>query len=193
MTFLSREARLWFLPGLALFSLNVLSGFRNQMAMVFHYDLAGLPFLVWGMLIGLQAKILPWLDTLTPELRLKRSALLLLLALCFSEKWPMFHLTFHFPTIEQTRAHIALLRLDPEIPVLSNSMLSAQVNAHRKLLVRDEACTQARAHELQKYSGYRIIDHRKAPESDCPAPNFPPLFQNSEISIYRYSLENSPR
>jgi uncharacterized membrane protein len=193
MTFLSREALLWLLPGLALFGLNILSGFRNQTAMIFHYDLAGIPFLAWGTLIGLRDHTLPLLDKLTEEVRLKRSALLILFSLSFSEKWPLFHLTFQLPSVQQIHAHVALLRLDPEVSVLTGSRLSAQVNAHRKIRVRDESCTPAREQELRQFEGYRIMSMKTHATSDCPAPNFPPLFQNSEISIYRYSLENSPR
>jgi uncharacterized membrane protein len=187
--FFSKEAFLWAVPGLVLFGLNILSGHPGQTAMIFHYDLAGLPFLVWGTLIGIREVLLPALDRLDSGLKIKRTALLLLLALSVSDKWPLFHLTFNIPDLEQIRAHSALLSLDPEVPVLANSRLSAQVNAHDHLLVRDTPCSSLREAELGTFSGYRILDHRLAPNPDCPAPGVAPLFQNREISIYRYPIE----
>lgn len=189
MILLSRDAFLVSIPCLALMGLNILSGYTNQMAMIFHYDLAGLPFLALGTWIGLQERVLPWLDKMEPHRMTKGTLALLLLALSFSEKWPMFHLTFQFPGLDQIEAHLALLKLDPKATVLINSPLSAQVNAHERLIVRDSPCNEERKAELERFQGFRVIDERRKPTSDCPAPAGGAVFSNRLLSIYRYPIE----
>ena len=186
MMFISLDAFAFALPGLVVMTMNMVIGYDNQMAMIFHYDLPALPFLIVGTLIGLKDLIARWDQKLNSNQLNLRAMVLIILALTVSDKWPPFYTTSYFPSFERIHARIALLKLDAHLPVWINERLSAQVNQHDRYLIRDGGCPKEQSKELETFQGYRVIDETKKPEDYCPRPSFEPFFRNSEISIYRY-------
>jgi len=186
MIFISWDAFLFALPGLAGMGMNIICGYSNQMAMIFHYDLPMLPFLITGTLIGLAKLERRWSQGLAVEQINLRALGLILLSLTVSDKWPLFYTTHYLPSINRISARIAMLRLDRRVPVWVNERLSAQINQHDHFMIRDGGCSPEEQKDLENFKGYRIVDETSKPTEACPRPSFLPFFQNSEISIYLY-------
>lgn len=168
-----REVWIWIIPGLAAMAMNIASGHHGQTSMMFHYDLIVLPCLFMGGLIGLKK-----IDTHSNQ----KLVVCVLLALCVSDKWPMFHLRDNIPDAESISARKAFLALDREKPVIVNSHFSAQLTQHRKLFILSPVCSKSQISGAPDFKGYLVFD-RSAGIPDCEEGNIRPVYQNTKISI----------
>jgi uncharacterized membrane protein len=119
----TRESWLWLAPAAPGLLMNITHTYGPQRMMIFHYELIILPFLFLGALFGART---------IPSVRDTRWFWVLLVALCFSDRWPMQAIQEHFPTRSHWQASRFLNDLDERYSVAINTRLSAQVNHLRE-------------------------------------------------------------
>ncbi len=187
--FLSKDAFLFAIPGIVGMGLNIITGYSNQTAMIFHYDLAPLAFILFAMVIGLNRAFTDGFLKESIAHHKVRLVGLLFLGLSFSDKWPVFHLTFNLPTSETIEARLALLKLNRTVPVLTNAHLSAQLNQHQKMIVLEKICDETSISKVGNFEGYWITDEKERRNTGCPEPKMNAIFKNTEVAIYHYSIQ----
>jgi len=182
-----REAFLFSVPGLVGMAINVFSGHHGQTSMQFHYDLVVFPFLFTGLCVGVWHQYTEGFLRPSDPKRSQKALACILLAFCFSGKWPLFQLTHFFPTGAEIQARLELLKLDHAIPVVTSVRLSAQVTQHNELLIFDPKCDLANRQLSIPTHGYLLVDPKDSSYEKCiPPPIDPPLFRNEEVAIYEF-------
>lgn len=116
--FRSKESWIWLVPASAGIAMNLLSSASTQRMLQFHYDLIIVPFLSWAALIGMKeaskAKKPLWVVGL-------------LIALCFSGRWPGFTILNSWPSVDEVMAAHAFSRLEGDEPTASNATVTAHL------------------------------------------------------------------
>ncbi|MBL7717056.1 MAG: DUF2079 domain-containing protein [Bdellovibrionales bacterium] len=119
--FRSREAFVWLIPATAGIAMNLISSASTQRMLQFHYDLIIVPFLVWAAMLGIR-------DLMKSPARGKPVlAVGLLIALCFSGRWPGFTITHSWPETGEARAAHAFSTLQGDEPTASNASIAAHL------------------------------------------------------------------
>lgn len=112
----------WFIAISPIFAMNLLSYTDTQRSMSFHYDLPVLPLLIVALLLQVRKVKSP-----------RKLIIPLLIALCFSGRWPNFYSFKYFPSIENLNDQSFFRDLDDEKIYATNFRHSAQI-AHHKML-----------------------------------------------------------
>jgi uncharacterized membrane protein len=115
----SRAALVWLIPAVPGIMMNITNELEQHRMLSFHYELVILPFLIVAAYRGMEKVH----DN-------KTWAIGILIALCFSGRWPSFWLRTNFPSADNYQSHIFLKHIpnDPARPLMINFELSAQVN-----------------------------------------------------------------
>ena len=109
---------------LPLFAMNLLSYAGTQRMMIFHYDLPILPILIFSMLLTIKKM----------ESR-KLLYLPLIVALCFSGRWPNFH-TFRFlPSIDNIKDRSFFTSLDSSKRYAASMRIASNLTTHDSLRI----------------------------------------------------------
>lgn len=96
-----RKTWMWWIPAFPLIVMNLVSGATTQRAMIFHYELAILPYLFFAALKGLNALRIPPTGNHWPH---RTWTTALILGLLVSGRWPGESIQRHWPTSEESAA-----------------------------------------------------------------------------------------
>ncbi|MGK5086163.1 DUF2079 domain-containing protein [Bdellovibrionota bacterium FG-2] len=102
--FFARKGWVWLFPVIPGLAMNLLSSMATQRSMEFHYDLVILPFLVMALWSGVER----FSNGFVPQ---KTWMTAVVLALCFSGRWPAFYVSSFWPTQEEAHAAADLRRV----------------------------------------------------------------------------------
>lgn len=134
--FFARRSWSWIAAaGIGLAS-NMASDSSLQRSLNFHYDLAFLPFLMTGVLVGMKNRFATEKGLERRELRLL--LLGLFIALAFSGRWPAFHIWRNFPSFSSIQDHA----------FLENLSCPGTIAASQRNVARLVHCREIRAFEL---------------------------------------------
>lgn len=144
--FFARHSWSWIAAaGLGLAS-NMASDSSLQRGLNFHYDLAFLPFLMTGVIVGMKSRF-----SEEGGLNRKQFRLLLLglfLALSFSGRWPAFHIWRNFPSVASIQDNLFLESL----------ACPGTIAANERMVARLLHCPEIRSFELPPQCDQPLIE-----------------------------------
>lgn len=127
-SFLFTKSWYWTIPALPSIFLNMSSTLKTQISQQFHYDLVILPFLIFGLISALSKA--------NPNKIKSQLSFFLIFALCFSGRWPGFHVTSHIPSWDDIKESISLRKL-PQIekPIAASERILAQLSYQKNIVL----------------------------------------------------------
>jgi uncharacterized membrane protein len=111
----------WLIAVSPIFAMNLLSYAHTQRSMAFHYDLAMLPLLITALLLQIRK-----IEST------KKLVLPLLIALCFSGRWPNFYTFKYFPSLNDIQDQVFFNELDDNKLYTTDYRQAAQISHHKE-------------------------------------------------------------
>ncbi len=128
----SKEVLWWAVLAVPGIMMNICHDYTNMIALVFHYELIVLPGLIAALVLGIAD-----MNKTTSSGRPSPLFWGVLIALCFSGKWPGHFITSKIPTASEWHLYRELHHLDKTKKVAVDLRFSSQINYLRDFILFD--------------------------------------------------------